>query len=864
MTPWLACDLDTAMIQRVWRMMQLGSTWLILLGGWVLGIVGFYRANRALKEIAALRARLAGLSAAAPSAEPVAPPASPWSAPPAAPAEPAPEPVRETVRPDLEVLLTQRWGVWLGAIALLLAGVFLVRYAAEQGLLGPAGRCFGAAMLGFALLAGAEGLRRRPPPVLAGRFGPDQAPAALAAGGAAMLFAAAYGVAGFYGLVPPAVGFVLMALAAMAGLVVSLRFGQLAAAIGLAGAFATPALVASTEPSVALLFFYLLVVTAACLAVMRWTAWTWLGWAASAGGAVWVLFAAGLRPGGHDAWAIGLFVPAAVGLNLALLPEAALASGRGRAMAWLPPAALGVALLGLFAIRPETPFQAGLFLLGPVTMWVGARDARLDRLPWLAAGLGVLSLLVWRLPAWQPTGEAVTVEGIARAWLPGDWAPEAIIPFLLTAVILAGLNAAAGRVLERRAARPIVWAALTAGVPVVAMAVAYARVARFQADAVWGAGGLVLAGGLVFTTHLAVREGDLRRAGAHAAGAAGALALACAMVLHDHWLTLALAAFLPALAVIEARTDLAALRRVALGVAGLVLLRLIPNFNVLFYPFGTMPVLNGLIAAYALPAAAFAAAGVMFRRRGDDLLVQVLEGGAVTLLAAFVALEIRHAATGGALLRPGSFSEGAFNLLFLATQARIHLALARRTGRMVLVWAWRIEGAVSLLIAILLLLGNPAFDGRPAGAAALAAAYLLPALLVATTPTDLPGRRLLGLYAVVAIFVWIGVQVRLLFHPTAPGLFRGGITDAEMWSWSGGWLAYGVVLLAFGMWRRRRDLRQAGLAVVGLAAAKVFLLDMAGLGGLWRVLAFLGLGLTLIGLGAAYRRFVLPPGSSPP
>jgi len=39
----------------------------------------------------------------------------------------------------------------------------------------------------------------------------------------------------------------------------------------------------------------------------------------------------------------------------------------------------------------------------------------------------------------------------------------------------------------------------------------------------------------------------------------------------------------------------------------------------------------------------------------------------------------------------------------------------------------------------------------------------------------------------------------------------------------------------------------------------VFLIDMAGLVGLWRVLSFLGLGLVLIGLGAAYRRLVVPP-----
>jgi ABC-type dipeptide/oligopeptide/nickel transport system permease subunit len=40
-----------------------------------------------------------------------------------------------------------------------------------------------------------------------------------------------------------------------------------------------------------------------------------------------------------------------------------------------------------------------------------------------------------------------------------------------------------------------------------------------------------------------------------------------------------------------------------------------------------------------------------------------------------------------------------------------------------------------------------------------------------------------------------------------------------------------------------RAMRLAALAVIALVAAKVFLLDMAELGGLWRVLSFLGLGL---------------------
>ena len=72
-----------------------------------------------------------------------------------------------------------------------------------------------------------------------------------------------------------------------------------------------------------------------------------------------------------------------------------------------------------------------------------------------------------------------------------------------------------------------------------------------------------------------------------------------------------------------------------------------------------------------------------------------------------------------------------------------------------------------------------------------------------------------------------------------------------------------AALLAWGLRAGRRPVRLAALALVGLASAKVFVVDMADLDGLWRVLSFLGLGLSLIGLSALYRRVVTatPPGT---
>ena len=125
----------------------------------------------------------------------------------------------------------------------------------------------------------------------------------------------------------------------------------------------------------------------------------------------------------------------------------------------------------------------------------------------------------------------------------------------------------------------------------------------------------------------------------------------------------------------------------------------------------------------------------------------------------------------------------------------------------------------------------------------------------------------IGLFALVAGFVWLSLEVRLLFHPGAR-LGGAGVLDAEMWTFSGVWLAYGAVLMAAGIRFGARMVRLAALAVIAVVVGKVFLVDMAELGGLWRVLSFLGLGLSLIGLGAVFRRFVVtslaPPAEEMP
>jgi len=843
-------------------------------GGWFLGVISFFEMGGLRAELVALREAVARLQAAD---MPIAAPSMPAEAvsvppgdsfPVARVGEPAqvPRQLPSKTGPfqadNLETLLTMRWGVWLGAAALLFAGVFLIRYAAEQGLLGPAMRCLLAAVLGIALIALAEFFQRRTTVLPAGPFRVDQAPPGLAAGGVAVLLGAAYGAGPYYGLLPPLVGFAALAISSALGLAASLRFGQLTAAVGIAGAFFTPALVATQSPSLPGLFAYLFAVAAAALYVVRVTAWIWLGWVSIAAGAIWVCIAA-LTPS-PDNWAAGAFVPASALLALATLPAVALGTTGGRLLFWFSFAVLAASGLVLESIQGSIFLRVAVLALSPIAVWKGRAEPRLDRLPWLAAFAGIFVLLFWALPAWVTSPEFSGLSGFIQAMLPGSWAPQAIRPLLIAAGVFAAFNLAAGLVLEKTAPSPLSWSALAAATPVLILAVVYAQIERFQTDGGWAMAAMGLAALLVAAAAQARRRGSgvtaRQSAGIHAAGAIAALALGCAMLLHEQWLTLAVAMFLPALPWVEARADLPALRYSALAVAALVLVRLLLNFNVLFYEFGTTPVLNGLVAAYAAPAVAFGAASVQFRRRRDDFLVAVLEAGAVALGTCFIALEIRHAFGHGNLQAPAYFAEISLQLVAVSAEATFLLYLTRRGPRLVLQAAANMLGTCALVLGATLILCNPAFTDASGGVVSLALAYLVPPIfaLIARLRFAEPALRTgLMIYAIASFFTWLTLQIREGFHPGAMGFETSPLFDAELWAWSGVWLLYSSALMIYGIWRADRVLRRIALVGIALVCAKVFLIDMAQLTGLWRVLSFLGLGLALIGLATLHRRIVI-------
>ncbi len=63
-----------------------------------------------------------------------------------------------------------------------------------------------------------------------------------------------------------------------------------------------------------------------------------------------------------------------------------------------------------------------------------------------------------------------------------------------------------------------------------------------------------------------------------------------------------------------------------------------------------------------------------------------------------------------------------------------------------------------------------------------------------------------------------------------------------------------------GTWKHSQVLRYASAVVILLTVSKVFLIDASDLTGLYRVASFLGLGLSLIGIGYLYQRLLFRRG----
>jgi uncharacterized membrane protein len=761
--------------------------------------------------------------------------------------------------------LVENWLVWLGGVALALGGAFLVKLSIDYGLLTPPVRVALGVLLGLALWAGAEWIVWGEP----AEARPSNVSQALAAAGAATIFASLYASYQLYGLLPPALAFPLLALTAAATVLMSLQHGPFVAVLGLAGAFAVPALVGSEQPSAFALFAYLILVGAGSLALLRHRGWWWLAWIAIAGSIGWALLWLVLFFDPADVWVVGGYLLTQTGLFAALrrgIPgvpflEGVIDEPAVRAVVRTAFWAISVAVLVLVQVDADGTAALGCAFLTVFSLLAFAYcDSRLDDVIGAAGTLAAALLALWSLPS--PMDQ--------RIGLLHNLPPDAVGRFLTVAIAFGVLLGAGGFAVLARVPRPSRWAALSAAAPPILLAVSYWRIAAFGLDLDW----TVVAFALAALELTAARWAAKRRDGeaenevvlaAYAVGVLGCTILAAVFVLENAWLTVALALHLPALAWVEGRLRLPVLRHVALGIAAAVLVRLTLNPEVLRYALSDTLIFNWLLYGYGVPAAAFILATRQFGSRADDLLVNVLEAGSVAFSVLLVTLELWHALSD----RPLRFALDNFALNAVETIAWLAMAgwllhLGERRDRVVLRWSGVILFAVTTVFAVAwqAIFLNPMmpFFGVPVEGwfllDSLFLAYAIPAALYAVIGFYRLGPRVLWqaalLLAAGFAFLWVTLEVRHFFH--GDRLNQGWTGEAEWYAYSAAWLAFAAAGLGAALKWRSLWLRRASLLGLGLVVGKVFLSDMADLSGALRALSFIGLGLVLVGIGYAYRR----------
>ena len=785
---------------------------------------------------------------------------------------PAPQAVPTTNRADLEQTLLGRWSVWLGAVALALGGVFLVKYSIERELLGPGLRVFLGLLLGAGMVGTGEFLRHRVPRIELPHVA--YLPPAVTAAGIATLFASIWAAHALYAFVGSTVAFAALAAICATAVVLSLRQGPLIALLGLCGALLVPALIHTDTPSGWTLFSYLLIVMAGTLALARDRSWWWLGWTSLAGGVAWSLLWLATAPRDVDPAALPTFLILATALFFFMHRPGDADTDKVAGMdhvlqssAWLVWAAAATfALLMLLVItdaRQSTISVTAAGLLIALHLAGARRDQHFDFLPLGTTlfALAVIASWVVRFPPHSLYGATLSL------------APD-FPPLISAAASYAALIGITAYALIWRVERPQRWAVAAAGAPVGLLTAGYLHRGDALGELPWAAIALLIAALEVFAASRVARFRD--RAGmeaalaAYAVGAVAAVALAFTMSLERAWLTTALALMLPAMGWIAERTRVATLRRVSFVVAAVVLARLVLNRDLIEMPVTDSLLFNWILYSYGLPCVAFALAAWLFGGTAHDHLDDALRLGAAAIGCALVALEIRHAFAAATLLdgrvRAGEIAAYACSLLAMAVLTVRHAK--RRPGS---IFAKIAPGAAAIACAFTALgpvvIYNPVLTSEAVGETVffnlllpLYAAPLTLALWLRIEIARVARQGLVrgvGALCLVLGFVFLSLTVRHAFHGAL--LDRGGIDDAESYVYSVAWLGYGALLLTTGVLLDNQPIRYAGLAVLTLSVAKTFVVDMSVLTGLYRAASFIGLGASLLGIGYLYQRLVRPP-----
>lgn len=747
-----------------------------------------------------------------------------------------------------EELFGSKLPIWAGGITLAVAGLFIVKYSIDAGLLSPAVRVVLGLLFSVTLVAGAEFSRRWTQTAIDPRIAQ-----ALAGAGVATAYASILIATNIYGLISPLAGFIGLAVTTAAALALALRFGPPAAVLGLVGGLAAPALVGESTGNIAPLTAYLALVIGGLAGVGRKQRWMWLTASALVGGFGWglVLIAFETLDTRNVAalasytLLIALAVPMLLG---GVAHERLLKAGAG---------IMGAVQIALIVKQGGYgPLEWGFYgLLSLGAIILARMDRKLSLLPPVALGIGLVTMLFWSQPG--ATMLAMVAGGFVLLFagpaLFDIWSSRGSLRDPIQATVALGGTLIASAIIapsELLTSRQWSLLALAAALPLAIAAVVGSRLTLPHRDPRF----LILGIGAAALASIAIPD----------------------------------LLYIPTVPTLPTAY--------ALGVALLAeLWRRRPDLD---YRGAIGVLIFGGVCAFAESFARWLGAS-LFTLSGEPLLVSGLPTprralldlilpGAILTLAAW-----RSRALMPALLSRIAFAAtgllGIAGLFILYKQAfaigggadfknqgmleRVLLDQALfAIGWAALNWRDRMAGLRELGLAVTgiamarvllynALLFNPLWRDQLVGAVPfanlIAPAFLLPLFwlwLAAKAEPELAARFKLAITGIqmALIGLFVAASLRQLFHGSL--LAVGGVSQAEDIGRSLAAIALAIGFLRWGIWKRERPWRIASLILMLLAVAKVFVVDTSGLEGLVRIASFVALGFSLIGIGWLYSR----------
>ncbi len=803
---------------------------------------------------------------------------------------PKPKQAAKPQKESIESQLGSKWIVWVGGIALVFGGVFLVNYSIEYGLLGPWERIASGLFLGLLLLGVGEWLRRQPTESKYTGAWPHM-PIAVTAAGITTLFGSVYAGYALYELFAPIVAFAALAAVSMAAVFIAVLHGQLLGLLGVAGAYVVPLLISSDDPSAVMLYSYLFLFCTASLALFRYKGWANLGWANLAGTLGWAMMGiVAFPPSQTNTIAIGLYLLASFTLFIVY------AWNMDEGMepptlwdqlqhTWASPSqqvslicATAISVLMVFLVMSASHSVTSLIMAGGFAVGLLA----VARVNVNLIGFAFLSLLVPLavLLSWDFSHEILLkTPRYLGTGIRFGFNPEVIIPQgyeLFQSIALATLliHLACGVVFANTHKRVGFWAILSVLSPLCIFMLSYWKINGLQTLPVWSFIALALAavftGLAYFMSQRTSLDAQKHGLAAYVVGGFAALALAFGAGLESHWLAISISVLLPAMGWVNKKIPLVAIRWFSYPMIIFILVQLVLEGHLWTFLSDRYHAVDWYLYGYGIPALALAAASYIFAQERKDHLVSLLEAGALSCWITTLSLMVNNFAY-EALNQTGySFAEQSMQSAIWLLNSLAIFWLNKRSPSVVRGYAWKILLAVATLqvIFLQLLMGNPwLFTRSPVGEWPilnwLFVSYAVPAIfallfarIYKAEGNVMYAQQGAGL-SFVLLFTYISMEIHHWF--AGPILKGAAIQEAELYTYSVIWLLFAALLMALAIRFKKTDLQKGALTVLVLTVLKVFIYDMAQLEGLLRALSFLGLGGSLIAIGYVYQRFIAKP-----